>query len=281
MVRALATALLCAAAMIAGDLVFRRSLLSQVRPIILVPLDQQIMQPPVQVSWEGPPQMRLLLSVVGEEQHDLGVQESPFEIDGDQFPREGGYQIELQAPRFGSWIWAVRRFQVHAAAAPPATTQAAPACGARDLVHALEAARSARDRAQDRLKFLREENRTLRAEGERLAKELETVYKSQDDDAARAAALEQRLDQLAGETRTLADENAAMRLRLSNVIPCSVWGYYSFPRVRSSEPMAVRLLMVSDGRGQVLRTQPACELLRRSDSGAASICFCVGNSWGG
>src|SRR5207253_1703378 len=135
------------------------------------------------------------------------------------------------------------------------------------------AARSARDRAQDRLKFLREEIRGQRTEGERLSKQLESVFKAQDDEAARTAGLEERVDQLAGENRTLAEENAAVRLRLSNVIPCSVWGYYSYPRLRASEPMAVRLLMVSDGRGQVLRTQPDCELLRRSDSGAASICF--------
>lgn len=281
MIRALATALLCAAAIVAGDALFRTSLLYQVRPVILSPADQAIVDAPVQVRWEGPQRMRVLLSIVGEEQRDLGVRESPLELGSDQFPRPGGYQIELEALRFGNWIRARRWFQFHEAQAPPAQEDHnGGAKDVKDLRHALDAARGSRDRAQGRTKFLREENAALRDESERLAKQLEALYKTQEDDAERAAELERRLTQLAEDNHTLAEENAAVRLRLGSVIPCTVWGYYSYPRPQTI-PVTRRALMVSDARGQVFRAQAECEGLRRADPTAVSICFCVGNSWGG
>jgi len=88
------------------------------------------------------------------------------------------------------------------------------------------------------------------------------------------------LSQLAEENRALAEENGALRLRLGSVIPCTVWGYYSYPRPQTI-PVTRRTLLVSDARGQIFRVQPDCETLRRADPTAASICFCVGNSWGG
>ena len=88
------------------------------------------------------------------------------------------------------------------------------------------------------------------------------------------------MTQLAEENRSLADENAALRLRLSAVNPCTVWGYYSYPRPQTI-PVTRRTLMVSDTRGQIFRAQIECETLRRSDPTAVSICFCVGNSFGG
>jgi regulator of replication initiation timing len=141
-------------------------------------------------------------------------------------------------------------------------------------------ARAARDKALERSKTLREENATLQAESLRLGKEIERLSQVQEDDAARAAELERRLAQLGEENRALADENAALRQRLSSVVPCSVWGYYSFPRPQTV-PVTRRVLMVSDTRGRVFRTQIECEVLRRDDATAASICFCVGNPWGG
>jgi regulator of replication initiation timing len=208
MMRAVIIAVLSFAGIIAGDVVFRTSLLHQIRPVILSPSDQAVIDPPVHLIWDGPQQMRVSLSIAG------------------------------------------------------------------------EAARTARDKALGRTKFLSEENAALRDESERLAKQLEALYKSQDDETERTAELERRLAQLSEENRALTDENAAIRQRLSTVVPCTVWGYFSFPQPQMI-PLTRRALNVSDGRGQVFRTQPECELIRRADPTAASICFCVGNSWGG
>jgi cell division protein FtsB len=281
MMRGVLTALLAVAGIIVGDTVFRTSLLDQVHPVILSPADQAVVEPPVHVVWDGPQQMRVLLSIAGEAQRDLGVHESPFDLPSDQFPRDGGYGIELQSLRYGRWIHATSWFQVRAAAEhAEEPDHKAHAWDPKELLHALEAARTARDKALGRTKFLSEENAALRDESERLAKELEALYKSQDEQTERAAGLERRLAQLNDENRALAEENTAIRQRLSTVIPCTVWGYFSLPLPQALAP-ARRTLNVSDARGQVFRTQPNCELFRRGDPTAASICFCIGNSWGG
>lgn len=283
MLRALVNAALCVVAVLAADALFRTSLLRQVRPLIVAPLDQSVVEVPVRLRWEGPQHMRVLLSAAGEPPRDLGVRESPVDLGGEQFPREGGYQIELQALRLGSWINTQRWFQVRlpaAAVAAPQDDHKAPGWDSKDLLRALEAARTARDKAQGRTKFLNEENTALREESERLAKQLESLYKAQDEEAERIAELEHRLAQLGEENHALAEENGAIRLRLSSVVPCTVWGYFSFPQPQMIPPTR-RELRVSDMRGQVFRAQGDCELLRRADEGAASICFCVGNSWGG
>jgi regulator of replication initiation timing len=281
MIRTLASVLLCAAAVIIGDVVFRTSLLHQVRPVILSPSDQAVVDPPVRVTWDGPAQMRVLLSIAGEVQRDLGVHESPFEIPADQFPREGGYGLELRSLRYGNWIRATRWFQIHVVQdRRPSPEHKERGWEAKDLLRALEAARTARDKAQERTKFLSEENAALRDESDRLAKQLEALYKTQEEEMERGAELEKRLGQLSEENRALAEENAAVRQRLSNVIPCTVWGYFSYPHPQTI-PVSRRILMVGDARGQVFRGQPDCEIMRRSDPTAASICFCVGNSWGG
>jgi regulator of replication initiation timing len=284
MIRAIGTALLCAAAILAGDLLFRTSLLRSVRPVILAPPSRAVVGPPVQVYWDGPQRMRVFLSAVGDEQRDLGVHESPLVLDASQFPREGGYRIDLAALSFGNWIRATRRFQVHITEAPKPQPQPGPPHESppetRDPQRALAVARAARDKAQARSKSLREENAALRSESERLAKQVETLAQTQEEDAAHAEELERRLAQFADENRALAEENAAIRQRLSSVVPCTVWGYYSFPRPQTV-PVTRRVLMVSDTRGRVFRGQLECESVRRDDATAASICFCVGNSWGG
>jgi regulator of replication initiation timing len=283
MLRSLAVVLSCAAAIVAGDVLFRTSLLSQIRPIILTPASQATVTPPVQLSWEGPASMRVFLANVGEARRDLGVHESPFDIGADALPRDGGYEVTIETPRFGRWIRAQRWFQVHTApSAPPAPTpeRVVRLTENKDLVRALEAARTARDRARGRTKFLSEENAALRNESARLAQQLEAVYKAQEDDAEHTAEVERRLAQLGEENHALADENAALRLRLGSVVACTVWGYYSNVQAETS-PLPRRTLLVSDARGQVFRAQGVCELVRRTDPNAASICFCVGNSWGG
>jgi hypothetical protein len=281
MMRAVIIAVFSFAGIIAGDVLFRTSLLNHIRPVILSPSDQAVVDPPVHLVWDGPQQMRVLLSMAGEAARDLGVHESPLDIPSDQFPRDGGYGIEVRSLSFGGWFRATRWFQVHAT---PETQQEPDqktrAWDAKDLLRALEAARTARDKALGRTKFLSEENAALRDESERLAKQLEALYKSQEEETERTAELERRLAQLSEENRSLGDENAAIRQRLSTVVPCTVWGYFSFPQPQMI-PLTRRALNVSDGRGQVFRTQPECEIIRRADPTAASICFCVGNSWGG
>jgi hypothetical protein len=281
MIRALANALLCAAAVVAADAAFRTTLLSQIRPVILAPSDQAIVSPPVEIRWEGPQRMRVLLAAAGETLRDLGVHESPAEISGEEFRRDGGYQVEVQALQFGEWIRAARVFQVHSAPAPGTvrSDHGTPAAEL-DLRGALAAARAARDKALGRTKFLREENAALRDESQRLARQLEGSYQTQEEDAQRTADLERRLTQLSEDNRALSDENAAMRFRLGNVIPCTVWGYYSYPQPQTI-PVTRRVLLVTDPQGRIFRVQPECEISRRADPTAASVCFCVGNSWGG
>ena len=282
MIRAIGTALLCAIAILAGDLLFRTSLLRSVRPVILAPTSRAVLEPPVQVSWDGPRRMRVLLTAVGDERRDVGVHESPFVLDANQFPRDGGYQVDLEALSFGNWIRATRWFQVHTPEPPKPAPEARPESPpeSHELLRALAMARAARDKAQERSKTLHEENTALRGEGERLAKQVETLAQTQEEDAAHAEELERRIAQLAEENRALADENAAIRQRLGSVVPCTVWGYYSYPRPQTV-PVTRRVLMVSDTRGRVFRGQLECETVRRDDVTAASICFCVGNSWGG
>ncbi len=281
MIRAIGTALLCTVAVVVADILFGASLLRQVRPIILSPAGRDVVVPPVAVHWEGPRRMRVLLAAVGDERRDLGVHESPFVVDASQFPRDGGYRLDLEAERFSDWVRAARLFQVHAEPPkPPPQPRREAMREGRDLRRAVAVARAARDKALGRTKTLREENTSLRSESERLAKEVERLSQVQEEDAARAAELERRLTQLSEENRALADENAAIRQRLGSIVPCSVWGYYSFPRPQTI-PVTRRLLMVSDTRGRVFRTQLECEVVRRDDVTAASICFCVGNPWGG
>jgi hypothetical protein len=282
MIRALATALLCAVAVVTADAVFRTSLLQQLRPVIVVPTDRAVVEPPVQVRWDGPDRMQVLLAPVGEEPRDLGIRESPFEIPADALARDGGYQLELRSPSLGTWVQATRRFQVHAERPPmPQDGAEANTPDVRELfVRALAAARSSRDTARSRTKFLKEENGALRTEGERVAKQLESLYEEREEDAQDIAELERRLAQSAEESRAMAEENAALRLRLGSVIPCTVWGYFNYPRPNTI-PVTRRTVSVSDTRGQIFRTQAACEVIRSADPTADTYCFCVGNSWGG
>jgi len=286
MIRAIGIAMLCAAAILAGDLLFRTSLLRWVRPVILVPITRSVVEPPVQIYWDGPRRMRVLLTAVGDQSRDLGVHQSPFVVAAKEFPREGGYRVDLEALSFGNWIRATRWFQVHATEPPkpapvphPESTSQRPT-ESRDMLRALTMARLARDKAQERSKSLHDENAVLRGENDRLTKQVETLAQTQEEDAAHAEELERRLAQLAEANRALADENAAIRQRLSTVVPCTVWGYYSFPRPQTV-PVTRRILMVSDTVGRIFRAQLECETVRHDDPTSASVCFCAGNSWGG
>lgn len=282
MFRALLTALLCGLAVIAGDLFFRSSLLSDVRPIILSPRPQSVLNPPVTVHWDGPERMRVVLTPVGDQPRDLGIHRSPYEIGREEFIREGGYRVELQSTWLGDWIRTHRLFQVYARAEPAdeeKEDQEVKSPNTRFLIEALEAVRRVRDRARSQAKRYRHENTALRDEAARLATQIETLQSLQDDDLAHADDLESRLIQLANDYRTLSDENAMLRLRLESVIPCTVWGYYMYPRPNTIPPTR-QIVAVTDSQARIFRLQAECEAVRRGDPAASSTCFCVGNSWG-
>jgi len=286
MLRTILTAVVCAAAVFAGDLAFRRSLLQDVRPIILTPTDQTVTTPPVRVQWEGPPQMRVQLSLAGTEAVDLGIQQSPFTVGPEHFPRDGGYAIEIESPQYGAWVAAERRFQVHThtqapegAPAEPAATE--PSTEARDLRQALETARAERDREADRARQLSDELAGVREENQRLARQLDALADTAEDDAdQQTGELERRLAQTLDENRLLADDNVLLRQRLATVNPCSVWGYYALLRSQTATA-GRRMLVVSDPRGQIFRAQVECEGIRQADPGALSVCLCIGTPWAG
>ena len=119
-------ALVCAGAVVATDFVMHTSLLRLVRPRVLSPADGAIVTGPVSVIWEGPQPMQVTLTSGGQ-RIDLGLRESPFEIDPSRFPRPGQYGIELRAPRFGGVIGADRRFMVRRPRERAGTAQDTPA----------------------------------------------------------------------------------------------------------------------------------------------------------
>src|SRR3954466_11547201 len=106
-----AIAVLCAGVVIATDLVMHSSLLRLLRPRITSPADGEIITGPVNVSWDGPEPMQATLSGNGQ-RIDLGMRESPFEVDPSRFPPPGQYGIELRAARLGGLIGADRRFMI-------------------------------------------------------------------------------------------------------------------------------------------------------------------------
>ncbi len=279
MFRALITALLCAAAVIAADLFFRNSLLSELRPIILSPRRQAVLHPPVEIHWDGPQRMRVVLTPVGDQPRDLGVQQSPFEIGVQEFIRDGGYRVEVQSVLLGDWVEAHRLFQVYAKPPPPPQDkEETEPSDTRFLQQALDAVRGVRDRARNRAKRFRHENTALRDEASRLVDQVEALQSVQDEDLAHADDLENRLIQLTNDYRALSDENAGLRLQLQSVIPCTVWGYYSYPRPNTIPPTR-QIVAITDSAARIFRLQAECEAVRREDPTASSACFCVGNSW--
>ena len=95
--------LISGAAVIATDTMMHTSLLRLLQPRIESPADGAIITGPVTVSWQGPQPMQATLTGSGQ-RIDLGVRESPFEIDPARFPRPGQYGIELRAQRLGDFI---------------------------------------------------------------------------------------------------------------------------------------------------------------------------------
>lgn len=218
---------------------------------------------------------------------DLGIQRSPANLPAHVFPRDGSYELELHALRFPSWIQARRQFEVFARTSPAATLPEANAgapkrekgVGLKEILRAIKASRTARDRAHERVRSLSEENAALREESEKLLAQLEALSSAQDEDSDHIHTLERQLSELRQQNRALVDELQVLRLRLSTLPPCSVWGYYSFPRPNTF-PATRRVVVVSDSAGRIFRNQAECELGRRVDPTAGSPCFCAAGPWG-
>lgn len=285
--RILVTALLCGASILAADSLFRTSVVKHIRPLLLTPTQGRVYHPPVEVQWEGPREMRVLLRPAGGAPLDLGVRTSPTFLPAHVFPRDGSYELELRAPRFGSWISTRRHFEVFARASVPAEPSANEAVlpkkergvGLKEILRAIKASRAARERANQRMQSLAEENAALREESEKLLAQLEALSSTQDQDSEHIASLEQQLAEVRRQNRAMSDELEALRLRLGTLPPCTIWGYYSFPRP-NTYPATRRVVVVSDSAGRIFRSQPECELGRRVDPTAGSLCFCAAGPWG-
>ena len=282
MLRALRTAALVFLAVLAADVAFRASLLRLLRPEILSPTDGAVVTPPVKVRWEGPREMQVTLRYAGREEWDLGVRQSPFEIPA-QFLRERGlYSVGLRATALGDWISVSRSFSTDGeppppAPSPPPSNELASKLAA--LEDSLQQMRDAQEDAHDENTGLYEENASIREENAILTEELQQMAEAELRALGQIAAMEREYARLAEEHRALLVELAQTRARLSSVVPCSVWGYFSSPRPRIV-PQMRRFVVVSDSQGEVFRTQSSCEEVRRTDQGAGSVCFCVGSSFG-
>jgi len=268
-------ALLSAAAVVGADLAMHSSLLRTLRPQILSPADGAIINGPVTVSWDGPQPMQATLTGNGQ-RVDLGLRESPFEIDPARFPRPGQYGVELDAPRFSSLVRADRRFMVRRAPLRGATApleSGAPPPAERDAAAGGDTAELTTER--DRLRV---ELATLQGELTAVRREKDGTYDALDalqaDSDARLAAAEARHEELGGEHLQALQENRALRQRLASIPACTVWGYLAAPRMQASRPS--RMVLVSDRSGNVFRSELQCASVRRADPSGLSPCVCVG-----
>ena len=273
--QAVGVALVSAAAVVGTDLLMHSALLHLLRPQITAPADGAIISGPVTVSWEGPQPMQAVLTGNGQ-RIDLGLRESPFEIDPSRFPRPGQYGLELTSPRVGRMISVDRRFMVRRGpnargitangveAPPPAERPATPPV---DLTALL----AERDRLRVDLAALQAQVDTLRAQ---LSGSDEDLDNAQADADARVAGAQAEQDALAREHLQALEENQMLRQRLQSVPPCTAWGYMAVPRPQTVPPS--RFVLVSDRRGNVFRSEGQCLATRRGDPTGVSPCVCVG-----
>lgn len=284
--RLLLTALACGASVLAADTLFRTSILAHVRPLVLTPTSGRVYQPPVEVRWVGPERMHLLVRPTGGDPVDLGVRQSPTALPPHVFPRDGSYELELRAVRFGSWIYARQQFEVFPRPAVDAVRVAEGdnkrrdrGIGLKEILRAIKASRAARERAHERMRSLAEENAALKEESEKLVAQLEALSSAQDEDTQHIENLERQMAELQQQNRAMQEELQVLRLRLGTLLPCTTWGYYAFPRPNTF-PATRRVVVISDNAGRIFRSQAECELGRRADPTAGSPCFCAASPWG-
>lgn len=281
MLRLLRLAAVVILAVIAGDFLFRASLLRLIRPVITEPADGELVAPPVQVRWEGPQQMKATLRYAGREKWDLGIRESPFEVPRENLRERGLYSIELRSTSFlGDWISANRSFSSDGEA--PLSTQQRDDVSAKlaALEESLQEMRDAQEDSHDENTNLYEENAAIREENAILTEELQQAAQAEQRALGQQAAMEREYARVADENRLLMDEVLQLRGRLGNIVPCSVWGYYAHPQPQLY-PDPRRIVIVNEPNRDVFRTQAACEAVRVADNSSVSPCFCVGNVFGG
>lgn len=280
MLRSILIGLAAMLAILAGDLLFRTSLLRLVHPVIVEPTDAATVTPPVRLRWEGPRQMQVTLRYAGRERWDLGIHESPFEIPPAHTGKRGLYSIEIISPTLGAWVSTTRAFAVGA------VEEARKPVGQKTLGEEIGALRKsiielqvAQDDMRDENTDLYEENAAVREENAILTEELNRIAEAEQRAREQAAALLREHAQLVEAHNRLLDESLQLRARLDSVIPCTVWGYFSYPRPQTIPPSR-RTVVVTDTQAEVFRTQRDCEAFRGGDPTNVSPCFCVGSAWG-
>ena len=281
--QALGVALISAVTVLVTDLTFRTTLLHTLWPTIVTPADGAITTTPVTVRWEGSQPLRVTLTGRGIRE-DLGLRHSPLEIDERYFRRPGQYAVEIRSPWFGELISAERRFLYRPPRPPaPARTAAPPpdlSTQVRQLSERIGALEDERQLLQGKSTSLVQENDTLRGENNELTATLDEVRALQEQADNRIAAMEAQQSDLIREYRTALEENRQLRVRLESVPACTTWGYLAYPQPRTYPPTR-RIVLVSNGLGEVFRDQIDCELARRKDGAAASACYCVASPWEG
>jgi hypothetical protein len=278
--KALAAALLCALSVVVTDLAFGTSLLRVFRPIITSPPDGAITSPPVVVRWEGPQPLSVTLIRSGMRE-DLGLHESPFELDGVTLPQDGQYAIEIQSPTLGRLVRAERRFHIHRpqpAEEPPVDEEAAPAPS--DLRGALERLGEERNRVEAERATLAQEKASLEVENRQLGEDLDALEDQRDRADQHLQEVDDQLATLMQEHLLAVQENQLLRQRLQSIPTCTTWGYLSLPRPQTVPPTR-RVVLVSNGRGQIFRNEAECYVTRRQDPTGISPCVCVGAVWDG
>ena len=261
------------------ELMLQTSLYRWLQPAIISPTEGAVVTLPLQVQWDGPPRMGLVLASDGGPAQALGVRPSPCELGSVELPKPGLYRLQVRAPLFGSLIQAERRFVV----APPAPAPSpAPQADPRvnQLSSSLNALQATLEQTQSDNAALHAENEALRQENTTLLSEVERTTKTQEEDAGHVAVDADRLAQLRQENQALTEQLSALQWQLNAALACRVWGYYAFPRPQTFPPTR-RTIMITNSVGQVFRSEAECEAVRLNDPTTASRCFCVGAPWGG
>ena len=282
MARVLGLILATALTVVAVDYSMRSSLLDVVRPEILEPGDEAITTAPVVVRWEGPRPMHATLEGSGLSV-DLGLRDSPFFIEAEHFPKPGRYRVALDSPNLGGLSRAQRSFRVQGVVPPtPAAAQQSagggPAAQSKREANAnadamLARVRGERDQIESERLALAEQKAALERENKELLQEIDELRGTQDTSDQRIGDMEAQRGALVQEVLQAQQENQFLRQQLNNLPACTTWGYLS---MASGQSIPRRVVQVSDGRGDVFRSQGQCAVVRGGDPTAVSACACVG-----
>jgi hypothetical protein len=279
--RALWLIVACAVTVLVTDVLVQSTLLRFIRPVITRPADGAITEVPVAVEWEGVQPLTVTLTGSGLKQ-ELGPRHSPFELSRRLFPRPGQYRVTLRSPTFGGLIRADRLFHVTLPDATDNASVAEETAGEKkvDWAPLVARLREERDRLTTERSTLTEDNRALELDNRDLSDELDHLLQSSDQTVQRLAEVEAQHAELLEEHLLVVQENQLLRMRLSNIPACTTWGYLSYPRPQNI-PQTRRVVVVSNGRGDVFRSEAECIVTRRNDPTAGSPCVCVGRVFDG